>query len=124
MHKPPDKDGFFTVQTKKKQNPTKGNQQNPNKGIPGLQGSQANSSLGASTSQKKTIKDVLQSEVVYTQKHHLEEVLTLALEDLKLHSDAWGLKARYFGTQNYMVQEGRMRYYYENILIETILRDK
>ena len=61
----------------------------------------------------------LQFEIVYKQKQHIEEVLSLALENLKLHQNAWKLKERYFGTQNYMVQEGRMHYVYENILIET-----
>ena len=50
------------------------------------------------------MKDILQHKVVYTQKHHIEEVLSLSFKDLKLNQDAWGLKERYFGNKNYMVQ--------------------
>ncbi|KAF6167945.1 hypothetical protein GIB67_027723 [Kingdonia uniflora] len=47
-------------------------------------------------------------------------MLTLSFDDLKLHQDDWGLKERYFANQNYMVQEGRYRYVYEAMLIETV----
>ena len=116
MHQPPDKDGFQTIRSKNR-NPSKGNQVRGNTASQ-IKGNTANS-LGVSSSQKKTIKDVLQSEVVYFQKQHNEKVLSLSLDDLKLHQEAWGLKERYFGNHNYRVQEGRLRYVYENILIGT-----
>ena len=86
MHQPPDKDGFQAVRSKNKKTPNKGNQQNSNKGIPfPLPGIQTTFATRTSTSQPKTIKDVLQTEIAYKQKQHNEEVLSLALEDLKLH---------------------------------------
>ena len=105
---PPNRGGFQFPQRR----PNKGKtQQNiPNKGNPPPKDSHPG---------KPTAKDVLQQEAVFQPKQFLENFLTIAHEDLQLQIGAWGLKERYLGNHNYMTHEGKPRFAYEAILIET-----
>ena len=46
-------------------------------------------------------------------------MLTRFFHNLQLKQDAWGLKEKYLANQNFMVQEGHLRYAYEAIILET-----
>ena len=107
----------------KKQKQAKGRSkatQNPGKGVSYSDYPKLGTPVPAKGHSKaKTVKETLASEIVYHQKNHVEKIVPLQFQDQQWQQDPWFIKERYLGNQTYMVQEGRLRYVYEAMLVET-----